>query len=71
MNATARATLDTLPIPVENGSLVRAAVTTVGADWVLAWSMDGGRRLETFGEPYKRVRDACRAAAAINARAGA
>lgn len=60
---------DRLPIPSENGNLVAAKVTSLpDGSWTLAWAMDGGRRVEPFGEPFSDVRRACRAAEALNAR---
>ena len=70
MNATARATLDSTPIPHEGGTPVRAKVTTIGSDWTLAWEMDGGRRVEPFGQLFAQVRDACAAARRLNERSG-
>lgn len=62
------ATLSTVPIPTEAGVPVRVCVTTdrSGA-WRTAWAMDGGRHKELFGPAYS-LRDALRAAEALNAR---
>lgn len=70
MSAAARAALSIVPIPVEAGSPVRAVVTSVESRWTVAWAHDGGRHLEPFGESYTAVRDALRAAEALNARSG-
>ncbi len=64
---TRRTPTYTGPIPAENGQLVSVKVTsTPDGLWTLAWCHDGGLRVEPFGEPFERVRDACREAAAIN-----
>ena len=62
--------LATIPLETELGVPLRVKVTTLpDGSWSLAWSRNGGLTVEPFGEPFARVRDACRAAAAINARA--
>lgn len=59
-----------IPIEVEQGVAVRVKVTSLpSGEWTLAWCRDGGLTVEPFGEPFARVRDACRAAAALNERA--
>lgn len=64
--------LATIPIPVESGAPCRAKVTTLpDGSWSLAWARAGGLQVEPFGEPFRRVADACRAAEQLNARAGA
>lgn len=69
MNATARAAIDMVPIPVEGGRRVEASVTTdeTGA-WRLQWNHEGGRRHELFGPAYS-LREALDAAARLNERA--
>ena len=68
MNATARATVDAIPIPVEGGHAVEASVTTdESGAWRLQWNHDGGRRRELFGPPYS-LRDALAACTRINER---
>ncbi|MCA1572895.1 MAG: hypothetical protein LC798_21920 [Chloroflexi bacterium] len=55
-------------IPVENGIPASVKVTSLpdGA-WTLAFLLDGGRKVEPFGEPYASVRAACRVAERMNA----
>jgi hypothetical protein len=58
-------------VPVEQGIPARAKVTSLpDGSWTLAFALDGGRRVEPFGEPFRDVRAACRAAAALNERIG-
>lgn len=69
MNAAARATLDSTPIPTENGMPVETCVTTDAAGaWRTAWMHDGGRRKELFGPAYS-LREALESAARLNERA--
>lgn len=71
MNASTRATLDTVPIPTEGGNPVSVCVTTdADHDWRTAWMHDGGRRKELFGPAYT-LRGALDAAKHLNERAWA
>lgn len=68
LNAALRASLATIPVPVENGQAVETCVTTdESGAWRLAFMRDGGRRKELFGEPYS-MRDALEACRLLNER---
>ena len=55
--------------PSENGAVARVKVTSLpDGRWTLAACLEGGRRVEPFGDPIADVRAACRIAAAINER---
>jgi hypothetical protein len=66
MNAVARATLERLPIPVEDGQPVLAMVIRRESEWRTAWGLDGCRRPDVFGPIYASARDAARASRFIN-----
>jgi hypothetical protein len=68
MNAAHRSELDTVPIPVEDGAMVRARVVRVPTGWRVAWARDAGLREEPFGPIYVAPRDATAASRYINAR---
>lgn len=71
MNATQRAELDVVPIPVDEQGPVRAMVILRNGEWRTAWGFDGCRRPEVFGPAYARAREATAAARVLNDRGGA
>jgi len=62
------ANVDLTPMPVDDGQPAGLCVRWLDGAWRTAWARDGGRRLEPFGPPYERIRQALRATAAIRER---
>ena len=59
----------TIAIPADASGIARVKVTSLpDGRWTLAACLEGGRRVEPFGDPIPDVRAACRMAAAINER---
>lgn len=68
MNATTRADLDAVPIPVDEQGPVRCMAILREGTWRTAWGFDGCRRPEVFGEPYASAKEAAAASRHLNAR---
>lgn len=68
MNASDRAALAAVPVPIEAGVPVAACVVGAPGGTRVAWMHDGGRRKEPFGPVYFAARDATAAARWLNAR---
>lgn len=67
MNAADRASLATVPVPVDaHGQPARACIVLTSDGWRTAWATAGGK--ETFGPVYATARDAAAASRFVNAR---
>lgn len=72
MNAATRASLDEVPVPVDESGAVRACVIEPRlGGWCVAWAFDGGLRKEPTDLVYGSAREAAAASIYLNGRSGA